>query len=69
MDQQRKRFPVADTRRLEAFSDDVIAIIIGILVLELHLPRFERGHLLDALLSLGTTFFTVLIPFVYLGVI
>ena len=55
--------------RLAAFSDGVIAIIITILVLELHVPVFERGHLLEALLSLGTTFFAFLISFVYIGVI
>jgi uncharacterized membrane protein len=62
-------YTTADTRRLEAFSDGVIAIIITILVLELHVPAFERGHLLEALLSLGTMFFAFLISFVYIGVI
>jgi uncharacterized membrane protein len=51
--------------RLEAFSDGVIAILITIMVLELHVPE---GHGWDALVSLRPVLFTYLLSFVYLGI-
>jgi uncharacterized membrane protein len=51
--------------RLEAFSDGVIAILITIMVLELHVPRgtswHALGHELPALLA-------YVLSFVYLGI-
>jgi uncharacterized membrane protein len=51
--------------RLEAFSDGVIAILITIMVLELHVPHGDGIH---ALRPLVPVFFTYLLSFVYLGI-
>ncbi len=51
--------------RLEAFSDGVLAIIITIMVLELHIPR---GQQLAALQPLVPVFFSYLLSFVYVGI-
>ena len=53
------------TGRLEAFSDGVIAIIITIMVLELHAPE---GSDLEALRHVGPTFGTYVLSFVILGI-
>jgi uncharacterized membrane protein len=50
--------------RLEAFSDGVVAIIITIMVLELHVPS---GDNLGALRPLLPVFFTYVLSFVYVG--
>jgi len=51
--------------RLEAFSDGVIAIIITIMVLELHVPA---GGGLRALRPLLPVFLSYVLSFVYLGI-
>jgi uncharacterized membrane protein len=51
--------------RLEAFSDGVIAILITIMVLELHVPEAAD---LDALRPLVPVFLTYVLSFVYLGI-
>jgi uncharacterized membrane protein len=51
--------------RLEAFSDGVIAILITIMVLELHVPTGSGVH---ALRPLVPVFFTYLLSFVYIGI-
>ena len=53
------------TSRLEAFSDGVLAIIITIMVLELHVPEEPT---LAALAGSATGFLTYLLSFVYLGI-
>jgi len=53
------------TGRLEAFSDGVIAIIITIMVLEMHVPRGEDLH---ALLPLLPVFLSYVLSFVYVGI-
>jgi len=51
--------------RLEAFSDGVIAIIITIMVLEMHVPRGEN---LAALRPLVPVFCSYVLSFVYVGI-
>jgi len=51
--------------RLEAFSDGVIAILITIMVLELHVPE---GGDWTALRSIGPTMSAYVLSFVYLGI-
>jgi uncharacterized membrane protein len=51
--------------RLEAFSDGVIAILITIMVLELHVPHGTGIHALKPILPV---FFTYLLSFVNLGI-
>src|SRR6195952_595230 len=51
--------------RLEAFSDGVIAVIITIMVLELH-PPHEAS--LSALLEVAHPFFAYVVSFIYIGI-
>jgi len=54
-----------DTRRLEAFSDGVMAIIITIMVLELKVPHEAS---LEALRPLLPDFLTYILSYIYLGI-
>lgn len=51
--------------RLEAFSDGVLAIILTIMVLDLHIPRGEQ---LSALRPLVPIFLCYVLSFVYIGI-
>ena len=53
------------TRRIEAFSDGVIAIIITVMVLDLRVPRATT---LDALIPVVPALLTYLLSFLYLGI-
>ena len=53
------------TNRLEAFSDGVLAIIITVMVLELHVPE---QHDWAALGDSATGFLTYALSFVYVGI-
>jgi uncharacterized membrane protein len=53
------------TGRLEAFSDGVLAIIITIMVLELHHPDAPTWHALE---DSTTSLVTYLLSFVYIGI-
>jgi uncharacterized membrane protein len=54
-----------DTRRLEAFSDGVLAIIITIMVLELKVPHDAS---LAALSALWPVFLSYVLSFIYIGI-
>jgi uncharacterized membrane protein len=54
-----------ETNRVEAFSDGVIAIIITIMVLELHVPHGSSLHVLWPLLPV---FLAYVLSFVYVGI-
>jgi uncharacterized membrane protein len=54
-----------EKNRLEAFSDGVIAIIITIMVLELHVPHLTD---LSALNELCPVFLSYVLSFVYVGI-
>jgi len=51
--------------RLEAFSDGVVAIIITIMVLELHIPH---SHEIADLLPLLPAFLSYVLSFIYVGI-
>lgn len=51
--------------RLEAFTDAVIAIIMTILVLELHEPN---GDTWETLAALGYRFFIYIVSFIILAI-
>ncbi|MDP4150023.1 MAG: TMEM175 family protein [Bacteroidota bacterium] len=51
--------------RLEAFSDGVVAIIITIMVLELHVPNVPN---ISALIPVLPAFLSYLLSFVYIGI-
>ena len=55
-----------DTRRLEAFSDGVIAILITIMVLELKVPHGDASP--AALRPLLPVFLAYVLSFIYLGI-
>ncbi|HET7585197.1 MAG TPA: TMEM175 family protein [Gemmatimonadaceae bacterium] len=52
-------------QRMEAFSDGVIAILITIMVLELHVPH---GADWDALTPVAIPFLTYVLSFIFLGI-
>ena len=54
-----------DKGRLEAFSDGVIAVIITIMVLELHAPHEAT---LGALVEVAHPFFAYVLSFIYIGI-
>ena len=51
--------------RLETLFDGVLAIIITIMVLEMHIPS---GHIMDALWPLAPVIFSYVMSFIYLGI-
>lgn len=53
------------TTRLETFSDGVIAIILTIMVLELHVPH---GGSFDTLRPLVPAFISYILSFIYVGI-
>jgi uncharacterized membrane protein len=60
--------PLAESRRVEAFSDGVLAIVITLLVLDLRAPA-DRGAMLDELLRQWPVYIAYLASFAYVGVI
>ena len=56
------------TSRIEAFSDGVFAIIITLLVLEIHVPQVQgkdvSAALAHSLLGMGPKFLTYILSFV-----
>jgi uncharacterized membrane protein len=60
---------LAETNRIEAFSDGVFAIIITLLVLEIHRPEAARGQLGRQLLDAWPSYLAYALAFLYVGVI
>jgi uncharacterized membrane protein len=59
---------LAETNRIEAFSDGIFAIAITLLVLELHVPDAADGQLWHALASEWPQFGAYLTSFAILGI-
>jgi uncharacterized membrane protein len=59
---------LAETGRVEAFSDGVFSIVITLLVLDLHVPE-QRGAMLAGLESQWPVYLAYLASFSYVGVI
>src|ERR1700724_3796930 len=60
---------LAETPRLEAFSDGAFAIIITLLVLEIHRPNSAPGQLAGELLKAWPSYLAYVVAFLYVGVI
>lgn len=60
---------LADTNRVEAFSDGVLAIVITLLVLDLRLPEVPPGRLLSGLASQWPGYLAYFTSFHYVGVV
>jgi uncharacterized membrane protein len=56
------------TSRLEAFSDGVLAIIITVMVLELHVPGKDETSFSDLWHVSGVGLLTYLLSFIYIGI-
>ena len=60
---------VCDTVRLETFSDGAFAIVITLLVLEIHRPNAPQGFLASELRNEWPSYVAYAIAFIYVGVI
>lgn len=60
---------ISDTRRAEAFSDAVFAIVITLLVLDLQPPATRPGQLAQALLEQWPTYLAYVTSYLYVGVV
>jgi uncharacterized membrane protein len=60
---------LVETSRVEALSDATFAIIITLLVLEIHRPAAAPGHLTHELLKEWPSYAAYAVAFVYVGVI
>ncbi|PWT81094.1 MAG: DUF1211 domain-containing protein [Acidobacteria bacterium] len=60
---------LCDTARLETFSDGAFAIIITLLVLEIHRPNAVQGALAKNLLDEWPSYLAYALTFIYVGII
>jgi len=60
---------LAETGRLEALCDGVFAIVITLLVLEVHRPQAARGRLAEELVKAWPSYVAYGLAFIYVGVI
>ena len=60
---------LCDTSRLEIFSDAAFAIIITLLVLEIHRPNAAQGALGKDLLDEWPSYLAYALAFIYVGII
>ena len=62
-------FGLPEPRRVESFSDGAFAIIITLLVLEIHRPNAAPGRLGEELLAEWSSYLAYAIAFIYVGII
>lgn len=60
---------LTETTRTEAFSDGVFAIVITLLVLEIHRPPAVPGKLAEELLQAWPSYLSYALAFLYVGII
>src|SRR6266404_4902268 len=60
---------LAEPGRVEVFSDGVFAIIITLLVLEIHRPPAIPGKLAEELLAAWPAYLSYALAFLYVGII
>jgi uncharacterized membrane protein len=60
---------LSESGRVKTFSDGVFAIIITLLVLDLHVPDHEPGKLWDALADRWPAYVAFAVSFLYVGVL
>lgn len=60
---------LSDPGRVQTFSDGVFAIIITLLVLDLHVPEHQRGELGAALAARWPAYLAFAVSFLYVGVL
>ena len=65
----RSVFGLPEPRRVESFSDGAFAIIIALLVLEIHRPNAAPGRLGEELLAEWSSYLAYVIAFIYVGII
>jgi uncharacterized membrane protein len=63
------RRDLPEPRRVESFSDGAFAIIITLLVLEIHRPTVPPGRLGEDLLTEWSSYLAYAVAFVYVGII
>jgi len=66
---QIQKIEFAETRRVEGFSDAAFAIVITLLVLEIHRPKVVPGQLAHELLLEWSSYVAYAVSFIYVGVI
>jgi uncharacterized membrane protein len=69
LSQENRKTSFAETTRLEALSDASFAIIITLLVIEIHRPSAAPGELAKELLKEWPSYVAYAVAFVYVGVI
>jgi uncharacterized membrane protein len=67
--QEHQELNLVETTRLEFFSDGAFAIIITMLVIEIHRPNAAPGKLAEALLDEWPSYLAYAVAFIYVGVI
>ncbi len=60
---------LAEKDRVEMFSDGVFAIVVTLMVLEIHCPPSVHGHLAEELLQMWPSYFAYALAFLYVGII